>query len=101
MSRRNDKGQFAKPPSKAKITSVWILSLLSIALLWATAKMVVVNFGSFRSCNSNTSVIYINNCGKQSLNSGDFIILGLFILSVGLTASLFTHAWRQTRKAMP
>jgi hypothetical protein len=49
MSRRNDRGQFAKRPASWKLVVTWVVSLLSLILLWASAKWVFGDFGSFRS----------------------------------------------------
>lgn len=100
MSKRNDQGQFAKAPAKRSLVGSWLLSLLSIGLLWGTASMVKGNFASFRSCSANNNGLYLTNCGKQSLNGGDIVIIGLFLLSAFLTLSLFTHSWRLTRRTL-
>lgn len=98
MSKRNDQGQFAKAPSKKSLLGSWTLSVLSIGLLGVTAAMVKGNFASFRSCSANNNGLYLTNCGKQSLNGGDFVLIGLFILAAFLALSLCTHAWRMTRR---
>jgi hypothetical protein len=100
MSKRNDQGQFAKAPSKKSLVGSWLLSLLSLSLLWLTATMVKSNFASFRSCSANNNGLYLTNCGKQSLNGGDLVLIGLFLLATFLAFSLFTHAWRLTRRTI-
>jgi hypothetical protein len=100
MSKRNDQGQFAKAPSKKSLVGSWLLSLLSLSLLWLTATMVKSNFASFRSCSANNNGLYLTNCGKQSLNGGDLVLIGLFLLATFLAFSLFTHSWRLTRRTI-
>lgn len=96
---RNGHGQFAKAPSKKMLSAAWVAAILSLGLLWASTTMVEASFGAFRSCSTN-NVLTVSNCGKQSLNLGDLILVGLFILAAALTLSLFTHAWRVTKKVL-
>lgn len=91
----------AKPPkthSPAYHVIVWVSSVLSVLLLWFIANAVISDLGSLRSCNGNSSGLSVASCGKQSLNPGDLILFGLFVLSACLTVSLFTMAWRSVRR---
>lgn len=97
-SKRNSKGQFVEGHSKAFIVSMWTASALSLGLLWLAARAVMADFGSFRSCNEGTGIVGIPGCGKQSLNIGDFVLLGLLALAACFSFSLLTGAWRATRK---
>ena len=101
MSRRNDSGQFVKAPSKRVLAGSWVISVLSLGLLWGTASMVKASLSSFQSCSANNNGLTLTNCGKQSLNAGDFMLIILFILAAFLSLSLFTHTWRVTRRAIP
>ncbi|MDB5170554.1 MAG: hypothetical protein JWO35_248 [Candidatus Saccharibacteria bacterium] len=96
-TKRNDKGQFAKRSAKFTVFS-WFASFASLGLLYAAGAAVYSTFGSFRSCGANSSGLAITSCGKQSINIGDLIILGLFVASALLAVSLFTAAWRMTLK---
>lgn len=101
MSKRNSKGQYAGDLSKRKLGLSWLGSLFSLGLLYVTGGAVLSTIGSFRSCNANSSGLFVRNCGKQSLNVGDFIIFAVFIASAALTVSAITAAWRITaRKAL-
>lgn len=87
----------AKPRrSPIIITFVWLSGLVSLGLLYAAANAVVSDFGSFRSCSSNTSGLSVSNCGKTSLNPGDMILMVLFVLAAVLAISLMTAAWQMT-----
>lgn len=97
-SKRNHKGQFVEGHSTLFIGSMWAASAGSLVLVWLAARAVVSDFGSFRNCNTSTGIMSVSTCGKQSLDLGDFIILGLFALSACLSFSLVTAAWRATRK---
>lgn len=96
--KRNSKGQFVRGHSVAFLASFWLASLGSLVLLWFAARAVMSDFGSFRSCDGGTGILTVSSCGKQSLNFGDFIFLGLFALSACFSFSLLTGAWRATRK---
>jgi len=80
-----------------QIVTLWIVSLLSVSLLYLAGSAVDSDLGSFRSCSSNSSGLTIANCGKQGLNIGDVILLALFVLVTCLVVTLFTAAWRITR----
>jgi hypothetical protein len=97
-SKRNHKGQFVQGHSQWFIGMMWAASVGSLALVWLAARAVMSDFGSFRNCNGGTGILSVSSCGKQSLDLGDFIILGLFALSACLSFSLVTAAWRATRK---
>jgi hypothetical protein len=75
----------------------WVGDLLSVGLLVVLGRVVVADFGGFRSCNNNSSGLSISTCGKQSLNPGDWLLLLLFCLTACLVVSLFTYAWRLSR----
>ena len=98
VGKRNSKGQFVHAHSKAFMAALWLASLISLVLLWLSARAVMSDFGSFRSCSASTGILTLSSCGKQSLNLGDFALLGLFALAVCFAFSLLTAAWRATRK---
>lgn len=100
MSKRNDRGQFAKSHPRWVLALSWIGSLLSVALLFVTSSALLGTLGSFRSCNSNSAGLFIHGCGKDGLTLGDVIIFGLFIACAALTLSTVTAAWRLTRKGV-
>lgn len=93
----NKQRQKLRPPLKVLI-GWWCGALASMLLLVPTGAAVRSDFSGFRSCDTNTSGLYINNCGKASLNSGDILILGLFLGSLAIVYSLFIHSWRLTRR---
>jgi hypothetical protein len=80
-----------------QVVALWVLSLLSVGLLYLAGNAVDADLGSFRSCNSNNSGLTISNCGKQGLNFGDVVLFILFALAACLVVTLFTAAWRTTR----
>jgi hypothetical protein len=96
MSKRDDQGRYARKGSPKYIAFIWIFSLLSAGLLLVAGKAVLGVFGSFRSCESNVGLV-VRSCGKNSINLGDAIIIGLFILTAFLAVSLFTASLRTTR----
>ena len=100
-AKRDDRGQFVRPPSRRVLSASWAGVIVSLGLLWLCTSMVEASLGAFRSCSTNNNGVTLSNCGKASLNPGDFILIGLFILAACLTLSLATHAWRMTRKVMP
>ncbi len=92
-TRRDNKGKFAKKSLKFVIFS-WLASLVSLGILYAAGAAVYSIFSSFRSCDANSAGLSIVSCGKQSLNFGDLVIVGLFIASAALVITLFTAAWQ-------
>jgi hypothetical protein len=77
----------------------WIGALVSILLLLPTGAAIGADVSSFRSCNVNNSGLFVDNCGKQSVNLGDLVIFALFVGSLAVVVCLFTHAWRSSRGA--
>lgn len=96
MSRKSSKP--SQPRPLWMVITTWVCSLLSTGLLYLAAIAVDADLASFRSCSANSSGLTISNCGKQSLNPGDLILIALLILSACLTVTLFTAAWRMTRR---
>ena len=96
--KRNMKGQFVEGHSRPFIASFWIAGTSSLGLVWLATRAVLSDLGSFRSCSEGTGVLGITSCGKQSLNVGDFVLMGLLALSAGFSFSLLTGAYRATRK---
>ncbi len=90
----------AKRPSPVLLVLSWVGSLLSIGLLFVFGNAVISDFASFRSCNSNSAGISVAACGKQSLNVGDLMLLLLFALAAALVVTLFTAAWRLSRRSL-
>ena len=77
----------------------FIGGFLSLGLLYFIGKVIANDFASFRPCSSNNTDLSIMSCGKASLNSGDFILIILLILSAVLAFTLFTAAIQSIRKA--
>lgn len=98
MSRRALDGKYAKHRSLGLIVSTWIGALLSLGLLLFTGNAVKGNFAAMRSCDANNAGLTVVSCGKQGLNITDIFVIGLFVLSAILVVSLFTGAWRMTRR---
>ena len=99
MSKRRDlSGRYAVKRSPKFVAVCWVGSVLSLALLYVLAKAVIADAASFRSCSANDAGITVVNCGKASVNFGDVLLIGLFILSAALTVSLFTAAWRVSQR---
>ena len=94
---RDQYGQFAKRRSPLFIAASWLATLLSIALLLLLGNFVKNDMASFRSCSANNAGLVLTSCGKQSMNVGDFVLIGLMILAAAMTVSLFTAAWRMSR----
>lgn len=97
-TKRNSRGQYAKPASAKKLVAIWSASIASLGLLYASGGAVMSTFGSFRSCDVNNTGLYIRSCGKQSLSVGDVIIIAVFVAAAALSVSLFTAAWRLTTR---
>lgn len=92
MSKRKTKQQPRRSPGF--IAGSWIASMLSLGLVYAAAIAVRSDFAAFKSCSANDSGLMVSDCGKHSLNTGDFVLILLFILSAALTLSLFTASLR-------
>lgn len=95
---RNEQGQYAEKHSLAFVITTWVGAVLSVGLLYAAGNAVISDLASFRSCDANSAGLYVVNCGKPSFNLGDAMLILLFILAAALTATLFTAAWRFTRR---
>lgn len=74
----------------------WLVAVFSIALAYFFGRASVAAFGSLRSC-ASTTIAQASNCGKQSLNAGDLMLVALLVLSLLFMLSAVTHAWRLTR----
>lgn len=98
--QRRSNGKFAAPRSPLVILFFWLVSFASIGILYLITRVLMANFAAFRSCNSNNGLAIVS-CGKHSINMGDVLIIVLFLLSAALVVSLFTHAWRITRRIAP
>jgi biotin transporter BioY len=81
------------------VAFIWFCALLSAGFLYLMGRITYSNFSQFRSCNANSSGLLIQNCGKQSFNLGDLLILVFFVLSAALAVSMFTASWRATRRS--
>jgi hypothetical protein len=79
------------------VAVIWLGSIVSLGILAFMALAVKSDLASFRSCNANSSGLSITSCGKQGLNIGDILLLGLFILSAALVVTLLTAASRTIR----
>ena len=76
----------------------WIAAFASLALVYAAARAMVSDVQSFRSCSVNDSGLSIVSCGKDAITFGDVLLGALLLLSILLSASLFTAAWRASRR---
>jgi hypothetical protein len=85
-------------PSITVLAASWAIALLSVGLLIPTGAAVGIEATSFRSCDVNNAGLFVHACGKQSFNLGDALIAVLFLGSIAVVGSLFTHAWRLTRR---
>jgi hypothetical protein len=85
-------------PSLPVLCGLWLGALCSLGLLALMSAVLKVDLESFRSCSVNNAGLFVESCGKQSLNRGDALILLLFVASIAIVVSLFTHAWRLTRR---
>ncbi len=100
MSKSRDlSGRYATRHSPKFIVAAWVASFLSVGLLYAISRVFWSDLASFQSCNTNSSGLSIVSCGKQSPNFGDILIFLVFVMAAALTVSLFTAAWRFSRKA--
>lgn len=95
MSRGQAKS--AKPRSSAMVVTTWVSSLLALGLLLLSATAVKSDLGALRPCSANNGLT-VTNCGKQSLNLGDLMLLTLLVLSACLVVMLCTAAWRVSRR---
>jgi hypothetical protein len=101
MSKRPSASRAPKAPRKhspGAIVSIWIGSLLSLGLLYLAGTAVDADLGSFRSCSANNNGLSVTNCGKSGLSPGDLVLLVLLALCACLVVTLFTAAWRMTRR---
>lgn len=101
MSKRDKQGQYARRRSPVFIVMVWLSSILSLGLVYLTAKVAMSQLIAFRSCNGNSNGLTVVSCGKQSLNLGDIVLIALFILAMILSFKLFLTAWRLTSRRLP
>jgi hypothetical protein len=93
MSKRRN-----KPTSIKMLVVIWLATLLGGGLVYVFANALVSTLKTFRSCDSNSAGLMVSACGKQGLNVGDTILLGLFVASVALFVSLCTAAIRMSRR---
>jgi hypothetical protein len=91
--------QGPKRPSVPALISLWFVATISLLLLVPTGAAIMADSGSFRSCSVNGSGLFIENCGKRTLNGGDVLIGILFLGSLTVVVCLFTHAFRLTRRS--
>ncbi len=97
-AKRKRNGQFAERRSPAIIGLSWIASFISLLVPYATGRLLLIDLAAFRPCSTNNNGLHIVTCGKRGINAGDLLFLILFGLSVALTYSLFTAAWRMTSR---
>jgi hypothetical protein len=87
-------------PSLKVLSLSWLIALASCLLLVPTSLAIWQDLISFRSCNVNSNDLGVTSCGKASLNSGDGLLFVLFLCCALVVLSLFTHAWRLTRRPL-
>jgi hypothetical protein len=98
MSKRSKSPKGPQRHSAGAIVAIWISSMLSVGLLYLAGSAVDADLGSFRSCSANNSGLTVTNCGKSGLSPGDLVLLLLLALCASLVVTLFTAAWRMTRR---
>lgn len=96
--KRNSKGQYTKPASPKKLAAYWSAAAVSAVILYGCGAAVMATMGSFRSCEANSAGLFVRNCGKLNLTPSDLVILVVFIAAAVLCVSLFTAAWRITKR---
>jgi hypothetical protein len=84
--------------STSYIAGSWIGVLLGFGLLIPTIAALSADIQSFRSCSVNSSGLFVDACGKQSLNGGDAVIMLLFVGTLAVVICLLTHALRSSRR---
>ena len=87
-----------KKRSPLVIALAWVASVVSLLLVYGAASAMVNALLGFRSCDSNSAGLRIITCGKQSVTMGDVLIGLLLLLTIALSVSLFTGAWRATKR---
>lgn len=87
-----------KKSSLKYLILLWSCGLLSCVVLVLTATAFYRDMQSFRSCNINSTDLTISTCGKSSINFSDGLIFVMLVLSLLLVLSIFTHAYRKTKK---
>ena len=87
-----------KRPSIKALSAYWGIALASCSLLAISGVVMWQDIISFRSCNVNNTDLSVTTCGKASVNPGDGLLGVLFLFSFLLVISLFTHAYRLTRR---
>jgi len=97
MSRKQA-GQSARQRPLWFVSGSWLLSLASIGLLGLVGNFLRSDLTSFRSCAANDAGLTVTSCGKQSLNFGDVVLIGLLIMCAALTITLLTAAWQLSRR---
>lgn len=88
----------ARQHSTGFIVTTWVGAVLSLGLLLLVAMAVRSDLGALKPCSANNSGLSVTNCGKTGLNTGDLLLLALFVLSACLVVTLFTAAWQMTRR---
>jgi hypothetical protein len=95
---RSASGKFTQRKPMRVLAAWWGSSAFSLVVVWLAARAVMSDLGGFRSCSGDTQILTVDSCGKQSLNLGDMILLGLLALAAFMSFSLLTAAWRATKK---
>lgn len=87
-----------KKRSPFVIAISWVAAIASLALVYFATRAMISDILSFRSCSINDSGLSVVNCGKQAISFGDVLLAVLLLLSILLSVSLFTGAWRASRR---
>lgn len=87
-----------KKRSPFLIIVTWAGAIISLALVYVATRATINDILSFRSCSVNSSGLTIVNCGKQSITFSDVLLAALLFLAILLSLSLFTGAWRASRR---
>lgn len=96
--KRDETGKYRSQQPAGLVFGLWIVSFVSLGLVWLVSRAVLSDFGSFRKCDGGTGISSIASCGKQSINVTDFALIGLLGLACALSASLLIASWRMTKK---
>lgn len=87
-----------KKRSPFVIAIAWIAAVMSLSLVYFATRAMISDILSFRSCSVNDSGLTVVSCGKQAITLGDVLLGVLLLLSILLSISLFTGAWRASRR---
>lgn len=98
MSRRDKEGKYARQYSTAAIASMILGALLCLLITYLIGKFLWNDLAAFRSCSHNDTGLAIQSCGKQRLNGGDVVVIGLFLVGIAITINVFGRIGQLLRR---